>query len=83
MIGKIKLTLVVFALALSGVAFAGHCPKDAKAIDHGLQSSKVDMTTAKDIKALRDEGMKLHNAGKHRESEKALAEAMRKLLMAQ
>ena len=83
MISKISLILVVSAIALPGMAFAGHCPKDAKAIDHGLQSSKVEMSAAKDIKALRDEGMKLHKAGKHRESEKMLAEAMRKLLMAQ
>lgn len=82
MIDKISLISVVFVLALPGAAFAGHCPKDATAIDHGLQSSKVGMSAANDIKALREKGMKLHKAGKHRESEKVLAEAMRKLLMA-
>jgi len=83
MINKIRIISIIYALALPGTVFAGHCPKDAKAIDHGLQSSKIDMSAAKDIKALRDKGMELHNEGKHRESEKALAEAMRKLLMAQ
>lgn len=83
MINKIRLILIMFVLALPSTVLASHCPKDAKAIDHGLQSSKIDMSAAKDIKALRDKGMELHNAGKHREAEKALAEAMRKLLTAQ
>ena len=77
--GIISLLSVVFALTLSSFAFAGHCPKDAKAITHALESSKVEMSTAKEVKALRDKGMELHKSGKHRESEKALAEAMRTL----
>ncbi len=82
MIGRMSSILVVVALGLSGAAFAGHCPKDAQAIDHGLQSSKLDMATSDKIKELRDKGMELHKAGNHRESEKTLAEGMRMLLMA-
>ena len=58
------------------------CGDIVQAIDHGLQSSKLDMSTSDEIKALRDKGMELHKAGHHRESEKTLAEAMRMLLMA-
>ena len=83
MIGRISLIAVAFAMSLPTLAFASHCPKDAKAIDHGLQASKVESTSAAEIRTLRDKGMELHKAGKHRESEKILAEAMRKLLMAQ
>ncbi|GAB4362420.1 MAG: hypothetical protein Kow006_33700 [Gammaproteobacteria bacterium] len=74
--------LGVALMTLSGVALAGHCPKDAKAIDHALQSSKLSAADKQAVKAMRDEGMKLHQAGDHRNSERILAEAMRKLLMA-
>ena len=53
MIYRISSILVVFAVALSGAAFAGHCPKDAEAIGHALQSSKLDMSTSEEIEALR------------------------------
>jgi len=79
MIRKILLTTIC-TLAMSGIAMAGHCPKDAKAITAGLGSSSADAATKSQIEALRDEGMALHNSGKHRESEAKMAEAMRLLL---
>lgn len=82
MIRKVLITGACL-MAMSGTAIAGHCPADAKAIDHALKSSKMSMADQKEVKAMRDKGMELHNSGDHRQSEKVLAEAMRKLLMAQ
>jgi len=64
---------------LATPALAGHCPKDAKAIEAGLAKSSASAGTKKKITALKDEGMKLHSAGKHRQSEAKLAEAMQML----
>lgn len=71
------------SLFLMGPAFAAHCPKDAAAIDAYLAATEVDDALKAEVIALKDKGMELHNAGSHRESEAALADAMRKLLMAQ
>ena len=70
----------VAATFLASPALAAHCPKDAAAIDAYLAKMSVDETLKAEVVALRDKGMELHNAGNHRESEAALAEAMRKLL---
>ncbi|MHA1189933.1 MAG: hypothetical protein ACTSSQ_05670 [Alphaproteobacteria bacterium] len=68
---------------LAGTALAAHCPKDAAAIDGYLSKMSVNEMLKGEIVALRDEGMALHTAGKHRGSEAMLANAMRKLLTAQ
>ena len=73
-------TAVLF-LAM-GPAFAGHCPLDAKAIDHALSKVTIDDATRQEVEALRDEGLALHNAGNHKESEDKLSQAMRLLLEA-
>lgn len=62
----------IFALGFASPAFASHCPKDVKLIDAALaQQSNPE------VKALRDKGEELHKAGKHKESEDALHQAMK------
>jgi hypothetical protein len=80
MIRKLTTTAAIIGLALSFPALAAHCPKDAKAIDAALERSTLGKDEQAQIKALRDDGMKLHGAGDHRASEGKLAEAMRMLL---
>ena len=62
----------------AGSAFAFHCPADMKAIDAklatGVQLSDADMAK---VKQLRADGETAHKAGKHDESVKLLAEAMK------
>jgi hypothetical protein len=70
----------VLGVALSGTALAGHCPKDAKAINEALARSTLDDAAKAEVRAMSDKGMELHNAGDHSGSEKVLAEAMRTLL---
>ncbi len=72
-------TLFTLLLALAaGSAFAFHCPADMKAIDAklaaGVQLSDADMAK---VKQLRADGETAHKAGKHDESVKLLAEAMK------
>jgi len=77
-----KTVLASVLLALTATpALASHCPKDAAAIDAALPKSKLSDADKAEVNALKEKGMALHNAGNHRESEAALAEAMRKLLM--
>lgn len=78
----------IFAMALaatlvSGSALAGHCPKDAAAIDAALENMSVSEDVRVQVVTLRDQGMALHEQGNHAESEATMAEAMRILLMAQ
>jgi hypothetical protein len=73
-------TAALFLMA--GTAFASHCPKDAAAIDAALAKVEISDETRAEIVALRDQGMQLHEAGDHAESEEVLAEAMRMLLLA-
>jgi hypothetical protein len=79
MLNKLVLTAAI-TLVLASPAFAGHCPKDAKAIDAALSKMSLSDETKTSVKALRDKGMTLHTDGKHRESERTLAEAMRIIL---
>lgn len=84
LLGEIEMKKFALAVVLSALfvapAFASHCPADAKAIDAALVRSSLDEAKKAEIKALRDEGMKLHEAGEHRTSEQTLAKAMRMLL---
>ena len=72
---KIALTLAM--LALSGAAFAAHCPADMRQIDAAL-AANPQLTAAQmtEVKSLRAEGEALHKAGKHRESVETLHKAM-------
>ena len=73
---KMLFTLLL-ALA-TGSAFAFHCPADMKAIDAklatGVKLADADMAK---VKQLRADGETAHKAGKHDESVKLLAEAMK------
>lgn len=71
-------TASVLAL-LSTPAAAFHCPKDIKAIDAALQSTKLNDADKSKVMKLRNEGEALHKAGKHKESVGKLAEALRML----
>jgi hypothetical protein len=72
----------VLILVFSAPVLASHCPMDAKAIDAGLKNTQLDDTQKSEVMALRDAGMKQHDAGQHSEAEKTLAKAMRMLLEA-
>lgn len=66
---------VMFTLA--GSAFAMHCPMDMKKIDEALaKQPNISADKLTEVKKLRAEGEKLHNAGKHQESVDTLAKAM-------
>lgn len=74
---KLKIAVGLFALALSGVAFAAHCPADMKLIDEKL-ATNPQLTAAQmtEVKALRAKGEEQHKAGKHGESVETLHKAM-------
>lgn len=65
------------ALALvASAAFANRCPIEMKAIDAKLATHpKLAEADAAKVKTLRADGEKLHKAGKHADSEKALDKA--------
>lgn len=67
---------------LAAPAFAGHCPADAKAIDHALSVMNVSASVKAEVTALRDEGMALHASGDHADAEDSMSKAMRILLSA-
>ncbi|MCH8240435.1 MAG: hypothetical protein IIB62_10390 [Proteobacteria bacterium] len=74
MIGRtILAAAIVVFMATPGLAF--YCPNNVKAIDAALAKN-----ANASVKALRDEGEKLHKAGDHKGSVKKLAEAMRMLV---
>lgn len=68
------------AAVIASPAIAFHCPKDAAAIDHGIEVLDVSADVKAQAKELRDKGMEQHEAGNHAESVNSLAEAMRLLL---
>ncbi len=76
-----KLLLTGLALALaSGVALASNCPNEAKAIDAALAGNTTLSADQKsEVKKLRDEGMKQHESGKHKESMETLGKAKKVL----
>lgn len=74
--------LAALALLVSP-ALAAHCPQDAEAIEHALTTTSLSDEEKAEVEALKTQGMEQHEAGNHRESEALLAEAMRKLLMAE
>ncbi len=74
MIGRTLLAAAIVVLvATPSLAF--YCPKNVKAIDAALAKQ-----ANASVKALRDEGDKLHKAGDHKGAVKKLAEAMRMLV---
>jgi hypothetical protein len=67
--------LLVVLAALSGSAFAGQCPVNMKAIDDALPKAKLTAAQLEEVKKLRAEGEKLHQAGNHPASMEALTRA--------
>jgi Spy/CpxP family protein refolding chaperone len=85
-----KRTMLATAVALavstvaSAPAVAFHCPRDMIKIDetlatkhHWMRSTSVSGSQLARIKALRADGERLHQSGKHEEPVEALAEAMK------
>ncbi|MCK0507247.1 hypothetical protein [Aromatoleum anaerobium] len=73
---KKSLVAGLLAMALSGGAFAFHCPAEMKKIDEAL--AKNPMLAAEqmtEVKQLRAEGETLHKAGKHQEALDSLEKA--------
>lgn len=74
---KAILGAVAGAFLFAAPALAGHCPKDVAKIDealsgnHGLGEAQLTQ-----VKALRDQGQQLHQAGQHGESLEALHQAL-------
>jgi hypothetical protein len=77
------MTAAAAAFLFASPAFAAHCPKDAAAIDAALAKMSINDTLKAEVVALKEQGMALHAAGNHRESEAILADAMRRLLTAE
>lgn len=74
-----KLRTLIAALGLSlatSFAFASNCPNEAKKIDDALgKNPSITADQKAEVKKLRDEGMKLHDSGKHKESMETLGKA--------
>lgn len=73
--------IVIAAMLMSAVtmATAHGCPGEMRAIDAKVNTTALATADMSRVKALREEGEKLHKEGKHTESMKVLAEA-KKLL---
>ncbi len=74
-----QLVLGSVIMMFAAAAFAHGCPGEMRAIDAKLPTATLPAADLSKVKALREEGEKLHKEGKHSESMKALAEA-KKLL---
>ncbi len=74
-----QLVLGSLILFFATIATAHGCPGEMRAIDAKVPSANLPAAEMSKVKALREEGEKLHKEGKHAESMKALAEA-KKLL---
>ncbi len=79
MLKKVLIAAAV-TVGLTAPALAGHCSKDAKAIDAALAKMSLMSDVKSKVMSLKDKGLALHKAGKHRQSEATLAEAMRLIL---
>lgn len=74
------LIAALLTLATASPALAFHCPADMAKIDAKLaQNPPLSAEQKAEVTGLRAEGEALHNAGKHAEAVKVLAEAMRLL----
>ena len=73
----IGVLLVAISLSLALPAFAFECPSHMRNIDAKIaqMASKLPTDKLAKIKALRDEGERLHKAGQHAASVKVLKEA--------
>jgi hypothetical protein len=71
----------IASLIISATTFAAAhgCPGEMRAVDAKLSSASLPTAEMSKVRALREEGEKMHKEGKHAESMKALSEA-KKLL---
>jgi len=70
------LAALALTVAMSGTAFANHCPVMMKAIDEALaKNPPLTAEQLAEVKEYRAEGEKLHNEGLHNESMDALKKA--------
>jgi hypothetical protein len=71
-----RLLVALFALSLASGAFAFGCPNAMKKIDEALAAyPQLTEEQLAEVKALRAEGEKLHDEGKHQEASDTLAKA--------
>jgi hypothetical protein len=64
-----KLALMMVGLMIvASSAFANHCPKDMKAIDEALKTTKLTGAQLEEVKHLRASGETKHKAGDHKGS---------------
>ena len=62
-------------MCFASFSMAHGCPGEMRAIDAKVPTTALPAVEMSKVKALREEGEKLHKEGKHTESMKALAEA--------
>jgi hypothetical protein len=74
---KKLMVMIVGMFLISSTAFAKMCPKLWAQFDADLKTTKASAADVTKAKALRAEGEKLHKAGTHDKSEKALKDALK------
>ena len=74
---KKLMVMVVGMFLISSTAFAKMCPKLWAQFDTDVKTTKASAADVTKAKALRAEGEKLHKAGTHDQSEKALKDALK------
>ncbi len=74
---------IVMALGVASVlsvgtpaAWANTCPILYERCQQAIKQSKADAAVKQQVKQMCEEGMKLHNSGKHKESVEKLNEAL-------
>jgi hypothetical protein len=70
-----QLFLGSLMMCFAALASAHGCPGEMRAIDAKVPTANLPAADLSKVKALREEGEKLHKEGKHTESMKALMEA--------
>ncbi len=71
------LALIVGMFLVTSSAYAKMCPKLWEQFDADVKTTKAAAADVTKAKALRAEGEKLHKAGTHDKSEKALKDALK------
>lgn len=74
---KKLMVMIVGMFLISSTAFAKMCPKLIEQFDKDVKVTKASAADVTKAKALRAEGEKLHKAGTHDKSEKALKDALK------
>ncbi len=77
---KRSLLAIVILMAFSAPAFAFYCPSNVRAIDENAAKANLSAAERAEVKALRDEGLRLHDGGDHQAAVIELAKAMRILV---